>query len=55
MVMEDGQLIPILFRTYAVYGKRGLAQSLAPGRDNIFYYPMGKTMDDVVTFQTSEE
>lgn len=55
MVMEDGQLIPILFRTYAVYGKRGLAQSLSPGRDNIFYYPMGKTMDDVVTFQTSEE
>ena len=42
MVMEDGQLIPILFRTYAVYGKRGLAQSLAPGRDNIFSLSHGQ-------------
>lgn len=55
MVMEDGQLVPILFRTYAVYGKRGLAKSLAPGRDNVFYYPMGKTMESVTTLVSAEE
>ncbi len=48
-VLDDGQLVPILFRTYAVYGKRGVISSLAPGRDNVFYYSMGKKLEDVRT------
>ena len=44
MVMEDGQLCPILFRSYAIYGRRGQISGLQPARDNIFYYSLGKTM-----------
>lgn len=40
-VAEDGHLIPILFGTNAVYGKRGAASSLSPSRDNVFYYDLG--------------
>ncbi len=54
-VQEDGQLVPILFRTYAVYGKRGLSQTLSPARDNIFYYSLGKNIEDVMTLQREEE
>ncbi len=44
-VMDDGRLVPILFRSYAVYATRGLLTGLTPARDNVFYYSMGKTMD----------
>ncbi len=46
-VMEDGCLVPLLFRSYAVYVERGLFDSLTPSRDNIFYYTIGKTMDSI--------
>lgn len=46
-VAEDGYLIPILFGTNAVYGKRGAASNLAPSRDNVFYYDLGNTAADV--------
>ena len=46
-VMEDGRLCPILFRSYAVYATRGLLTDLTPARDNIFYYDLGKSMEDV--------
>ncbi len=46
MVMEDAQLCPILFRSYAVYATRGLVTELDPSRDNIFYYHIGRTMAD---------
>ena len=45
-VMDDGQLCPILFRSYAVYATRGLVTKLTPSRDNMFYYSIGKTMAD---------
>lgn len=47
-VMEDGCLVPILFRSYAVYSQRGKFDSLAPSRDNIFFYTIGKTMESIV-------
>ena len=47
-VMDDGRLCPILFRSYAVYGQRGDLPGLAPARDNIFYYSLGKTMADAI-------
>lgn len=46
LVMDDGRLCPILVRSDAVYGRRGCFPGLAPARDNIFYYSIGKTMAD---------
>ncbi len=46
MVMEDAQLCPILFRSYAIYATRGLVTELTPSRDNIFCYSLGRTMAD---------
>lgn len=47
-VMEQGLICPILFRSYAVYATRGLLTELTPARDNIFYYSIGKTMDEAI-------
>ena len=47
-VMSDGMLCPILFRSYAIYGQRGLFGALAPARDNVFSYTLGKTMEDAL-------
>lgn len=47
-VMDSGLICPILFRSYAVYATRGLVTDLQPARDNIFYYSLGKTMEDVL-------
>ncbi len=44
-VMDDGRLVPILFRSYAIYATRGLLTDLTPTRDNVFYYSLGKTME----------
>ena len=45
-VMDDGQLCPILFRSYAVYATRGLVTKLNPSRDNMFFYSIGRTLAD---------
>ena len=44
--MQSGMLCPILFRSYAIYGQRGLFSDLNPARDNVFWYSLGKTMED---------
>ena len=49
MILQNGQLVPILFRSYAVYADRGLAGDLEPSRDNVFYYSMGKSMEEART------
>ena len=41
---EDGRIIPVMFGYYTVYAQRGLMPDLAPARDNVFYYSLGKTM-----------
>lgn len=48
-VMDDGRICPILFRSYAIYATRGLLTGLTPARDNVFYYSLGKTMEDALT------
>ena len=55
MVLRNGQLIPVLFRTYAVYAERGLADDMEPSRDNVFYYSLGKTMEEVRSIVTDAE
>ncbi len=49
LIQADGQLVPILFRTHAVYVKRGLIENLNASRDNVFYYDLGKTLADITT------
>lgn len=46
LVMESGRLCPILFQSYAIYGKRGVAPELSPARDNLFCYNLGRTLED---------
>ena len=55
MVLRNGQLIPVLFRSYAVYADRGLAGDMEPSRDNVFYYSMGRSISDVKTVVPNEE
>lgn len=50
-VMDNGLLCPVLFRSYAVYASRGLLSGLTPARDNIFYYSLGKTLEDALIKQ----
>jgi len=45
-VMDNGLLCPVLVRSYAVYTTRGVFSSFQPARDQIFYYSLGKTMED---------
>lgn len=47
-VMDNGLLCPILFRSYAIYATRGLVTNLTPARDHIFYYRLGKSMEDAL-------
>ncbi len=47
-VLKDAMLCPLLFRSYAIYAKRGLMSDLTPARDQIFFYDLGKTMEDVL-------
>lgn len=48
-VMEDGQLCPLLFRTYAVYATRGVATDLLPGLDNVFHTANSRQLSDAQT------
>ena len=53
-VMDSGYLCPVLFRSYAVYATRGLLTDLTPARDNVFYYSIGKSMEDAY-FETKTD
>ena len=46
-VMEQGLLCPVLLCNYAVYTTRGIFQNLAPARDNVFCYSIGRTVADI--------
>ena len=45
-ILEEGQLCPILFRSYAVFTQRGSFPELAPARDNVFFYHLEKTDEE---------
>ncbi len=44
--MEDAMLCPVLFRSYAIYGARGVLSEIRPARDQVFFYSLGKTLED---------
>ena len=46
LVMDQGLICPILFRSYSVYAIRGLLSDLTPTRDGVFFYPTGKTLEN---------
>lgn len=48
MVMEDAQLFPILFQSSAVYAQRGVFENLNPVRDTVFYYDLGRSLEDAL-------
>jgi peptide/nickel transport system substrate-binding protein len=48
-VMDEGLLCPILFRSYAIYATRGTITALSPSRDCVFFYSMGKNLEDIKT------
>ncbi len=47
-IMDNGQLCPVLFGSYSIYATRGLLTELTPARDNVFYYSLGKTMEQAL-------
>ena len=47
-ILEDGQLCPIAFRSYAVYTRRGVFQNLNPSRDHLFFYHLNRTLDEAL-------
>lgn len=46
LVMDQGLMCPLLVRSYSIFSARGVLTNLAPARDNIFYYSLGKTLED---------
>lgn len=46
-LLESGAICPILFRSYAIFAKRGAFEDLFPSRDHVFYYSIGKKLDSV--------
>ena len=52
---EDGRIIPLMFGYYNVYAHRGELPDLNPSRDNVFYYSMGKNMEDIRVEEAAEE
>lgn len=53
-VMDNGLLCPILTGSYAIYATRGLVTGLTPARDNVFYYSLGKTMEQAQILDASQ-
>lgn len=47
-ILEKGMLCPILFRSYAIYTRRGSFRGLTPARDNLFFYHLGRTMEEAL-------
>lgn len=52
LIMDKGQIVPILFCSYAVYAERGLLTELNPARDNVFFYTLGKTLTGIQIHET---
>ena len=46
--MKDGHFCPVVFRSYAVYAARGLLTDLTPSRNNVFYYSIGKSLEQAL-------
>ena len=54
LVMDQGLLCPVLFRSYAVYAIRGRMTGLTPARDNVFYYDLGTELGDIQIYEDDD-
>ncbi len=48
MIMDDGQLCPLLFQSDAIFTQRNTLSDMTPARNNVFYYDLGRTMEDAL-------
>ena len=46
-LLENAQIVPILFRSYAIFAQRGAFEDLFPARDHIFFYSIGTELDKI--------
>ena len=46
-VLQDGMLCPVAFLSNAVFVQPGLLKDFEPARDFLFYYSLGKTLEEV--------
>lgn len=51
-ILKDGMLCPVLFRTNAIYVRRGTFEDLYASRDNVFCYDLGKDPQAVRSEET---
>lgn len=47
LVADDAKIIPILFGSTCIYANRGQLLNLSPGRDNAFFYTLGRSLEDI--------
>ena len=47
-ILEQGLIVPILFRSYAIYTQRGSFRGLTPARDNLFFYHLGVSLEEAL-------
>lgn len=48
-ILESGDILPIAFRSYAIFTQRGAFTDLYPARDGVFYYTLGKDTEQIRT------
>lgn len=47
-VLQSGSIVPISFRSYAIFAQRGSFSDFSPARDNIFHYDLGRLSKDIL-------
>lgn len=48
-ILESGDILPIAFRSYAIFTQRGVFTDLHPARDSVFCYTLGKDTEQIRT------
>lgn len=46
-LLENGAIVPILFRSFAIFAQRGTFEDLFPARDHVFFYSIGTELDKI--------
>jgi hypothetical protein len=46
-LLENGAIVPILFRSFAIFAQRGAFEELYPARDYVFFYSIGTELDKI--------
>ena len=46
-LLENGAIVPILFRSFAIFAQRGAFEELYPARDYVFFYSIGTELGKI--------